>query len=203
MKRTSPTGQWRSGRPRRPMRLPRLLVGLLLTQVPALWCPAQPPKPTEDDVKAAYLINFGKFVRRSVTTAPRSSFDICLVGRDGIGPSLDSLAANSTVDNLPVHIEHLADVSATKSCAIVFLSSTEGDRIREDLAILGNSDILTVSDARDFLERGGMIQFILVSNHVRFSVNLDAVSRTHLVLSSELLRVAASVSGKPSTGELP
>jgi hypothetical protein len=40
-----------------------------------------------------------------------------------------------------------------------------------------------------------MIQFLLVSDHVRFSVNLDPVRRTHLVLSSDLLRVAASVSG--------
>jgi hypothetical protein len=36
---------------------------------------------------------------------------------------------------------------------------------------------------------------VLVSNHVRFSVNLDPLRRTHLNLSSELLRVAASVSG--------
>jgi hypothetical protein len=48
-----------------------------------------------------------------------------------------------------------------------------------------------------------MIQFVLIANNVRFTVNLDAVSRAHLVLSSELLRVASSVSGKPSIGELP
>ena len=40
-------------------------------------------------------------------------------------------------------------------------------------------------------------------NHVRFSVDLDAVKRTHLVLSSELLRVAFSVSGMSSTEALP
>jgi len=75
--------------------------------------------------------------------------------------------------------------------------------MREDLAILGNADVLTVSDAPDFLQHGGMIQFVLVSNHVRFAVNLEAVNHTHLVLSSELLRVASSVAGKPPTGEMP
>jgi hypothetical protein len=34
-------------------------------------------------------------------------------------------------------------------------------------------------------------------SHVRFAVNLEAVEHTHLVLSSELLRVALSVTGKP------
>jgi hypothetical protein len=42
-----------------------------------------------------------------------------------------------------------------------------------------------------------MIQFMTQQDHVRFAVNLDAVDRTHLVLSSELLRVALSVTGRP------
>ena len=38
-----------------------------------------------------------------------------------------------------------------------------------------------------------MIQFVMVENHVRFAVNLDALNRAHLMLSSELLRVASSI----------
>jgi hypothetical protein len=116
--------------------------------------------------------------------------------------SLDALADNTTINGLPVHVNHLQDISASRSCAILFISATESNHIREDLAILGNADILTVSDAPDFLEHGGMVQFLLVSSHVRFSVNLDAVNKTHLILSSELLRVASSVSGKPLMGGL-
>jgi hypothetical protein len=175
-----------------------VLLLLRLATPPAF---AQPPKPSEYDVKAAYLLNFGKFIRSG--SAPRSSFDICILGSDPIGSSLDALAANSAVRNSPVHVNHPPDVTSAKSCAIVFISSSEGDRLREDLAILGSADILTVSDAPEFLQHGGMIQFVVVSNHVRFAVNLDAVNRAHLVLSSELLRVASSVSGKPPTGELP
>jgi hypothetical protein len=48
-----------------------------------------------------------------------------------------------------------------------------------------------------------MIQFVILANHVRFTVNLDAIKRTHLSLSSELLRVAASVSGKQPGEGLP
>jgi hypothetical protein len=120
-----------------------------------------------------------------------------------MGHALDTLAANESIDHLPVHVRRLSDVTEAKTCAIAFISSFEGDHIREDLAILGDSGVLTVSDAAEFLQRGGMIQFVQVSNHVRFAVNLDAVNRAHLVLSSELLRVASSVTGKPPTGGLP
>lgn len=154
-------------------------------------------------MKADYLLNFGKFLRMSKPAPARSSFEICTLGHDPVDSPLDALAGNTRINSLPVRITHLQDISAAKSCSIVFISATESNRIREDLAILGNADTLTVSDTPDFLERGGMIQFVLVANQVRFAINLDSVNRTHLELSSELLRVASSVSGKPPTGELP
>lgn len=164
---------------------------------------AQTSKPTEYDVKAAYLLNFGKFVRQVGEQPPRVSFDICLLGHDPMGPTIDDLAANQSIDKRPVHVRRIPDVTQTKGCAVLFISADEGDHLREDLAILSSSDVLTVSDAPDFLDRGGMIQFLLIQNHVRFAVNLNAVNRAHLVLSSELLRVASSVIGKPSAGGLP
>ena len=117
--------------------------------------------------------------------------------------TIDDLAANQSVDNLPVHVRRIPDVTQAKVCAIVFISADEGDHLREDLAILSTTEVLTVSDASDFLNRGGMIQFLLIQNHVRFAVNLNAVNHAHLVLSSELLRVASSVTGKPPSGGLP
>ena len=163
---------------------------------------AQPGKPSEDDVKAAYLLNFGKFIRQSNGQFSHNPFDICIVGRDSMGQTLDDLAANQFIDNRPVHVRRLADVTQAKGCTIVYFSSSENDRLREDMALLPAPDALTVGDASDFLDRGGMIQLLLVDKHVRFTVNLSAVNRAHLVLSSELLRVALAVTGKPS-GEQP
>jgi hypothetical protein len=180
-----------------------LIFAHLFGPVSSLPVLAQPPRPSEYDVKAAYLINFGKFVRFSESQPPRSSFDICVLGRDSMGSTLEALASNQTIESHPIRIRHIPDIVEAKSCRILFISPFEGDRIHEDLAILSDSSILTVSDASDFLERGGMIQFVLIQNHVRFAINLDAVNRAHLVLSSELLRVASFVTGKPPTGGLP
>jgi len=179
---------------------------MLFAPIPALRAAPPASKPSEYDVKAAYLLNFGKFVRMSKPEPSRPTYDICTLGHDPHEPmdsSLDALADNTRINGLPVRITHLRDISAAKSCSIVFISATDDSHLREDLAILGNADILTVSDAPDFLERGGMIQFVRIENHVRFAVNLESVGHTHLILSSELLRVASSVSGKPPIGELP
>ena len=188
---------------RKPRRARWLALILLLAAISIRTGFSEPPKPTEYDVKAAYLLNFGRFMRHAREQPHPATFDICILGQDPIGRSIDGIAANEVINGAPVLIRRLPDVADAKGCAIVFISAYDGDRIREDLAILSNSDALTVSDASDFLERGGMIQFLIIQNHVRFSVNLEAVNRAHLVLSSELLRVASSVNGRPATGEMP
>jgi hypothetical protein len=162
-------------------------------------------KASEYDVKAAYLFNFGKFVRLSPQAHAnhRDTFDICLLGQEPIGKILDGLTANERIDDRLVRIIRVQDASQARACDITYIGSSEGDRVENDLAALAGSDVLTVSDAPRFLTRGGMIQFVMVANHVRFAVDLDAVKRTHLVLSSELLRVASSVSGKPPAEVAP
>jgi hypothetical protein len=157
---------------------------------------SQPPRPSEYDVKAAYLLNFGKFMRVPGNAAPRGHFDICVVGSDPMGQELDSLAAGEQIDGVPVRIRRVREASEARSCDIAYLGTTDTARMDADLAALRDADVLTVGDAPNFLEHGGMIQFVVVAQHVRFSVNLNAVHRTHLALSSELLRVALSVTGR-------
>jgi YfiR/HmsC-like len=174
-------------------------IGLLLFAGRAV---TQPPV-SDADVKAAYLFNFGKFMRVAGVQPQNATFDICILGRDPIGPALDQVAANGIINSHPVRVRRLGDATQARVCQIVFISPYEGERMREDLAILTGAGALTVSDARDFLDLGGMIEFVLEGEHVRFKVNLSAVDRAHLVLSSELLRVAESVEGRPRPGGQP
>jgi hypothetical protein len=167
--------------------------------VPLPEAPAQ-PRISEYAVKAAYLLNFGKFVRVP-GGVQRGAFNICIVGLDPFGRSLDDITSNESIDGRPVRVLRLSGPDAARGCSIAYIGSTETRRISEDIAVFGAADVLTVSDAPDFLQHGGMIQFVFVSNHVRFSVNLDAVRHSHVVLSSELLRVAVSVTGGSGPGQ--
>lgn len=151
-------------------------------------------RPSAADVKAAYLFNFGKFVR---WPAPASSFEVCIVGRDDIAPVLSTITAKERIDGAPVRVRQFERAADARGCEIVFLGASESAHLEQDLSALAGSNALTVGDSPAFLDRGGMIQFVLDNKRVRFAVNLDAVKRTHLELSSELLRVAAAVTGAP------
>jgi len=53
----------------------------------------------------------------------------------------------------------------------------------------------------DFTRRGGMIQFVLEGGRIRFEINLANAESARLVLSSELLKVAAAVRRSPRSGD--
>jgi hypothetical protein len=155
---------------------------------------------SEYAVKAAYLFDFGKFIRFTPSDAVnnRQSFDICIVGEDTLGHTLDDLTANERLYGKPVRVARVKTAAEARGCAIAYISASEGNHLGTDLDALRGQSVLTVSDAANFLQRGGMIQFLIVENHVRFAVNLDAVRGAQLSLSSELLRVATSIIGENS-----
>jgi hypothetical protein len=181
---------------------PRLASLVALGCVMAVVClpgslpPAAQGEPAENNVKATDLLNFGKFMRHSGAYVHHSTFDMCILGRDTIGRTIDDITSKEMIDQLPVRVPRIVDAVRAKGCEIVFISAYEGEHIREDMAILAGADVLTVSDTADFLERGGMIQFVTVANQVRFAVNLSALNQSHLALSSELLKVAVTVKGR-------
>lgn len=166
--------------------------------------PAQQAKPGEYQVKAAYLYNFGKFVRWPATAAPgeNGSFAICVLGPDPFGSVLDSTLAGEALDGKPVIVRRIAKPQDAPACRILFIDTSEQNHLGEILAALDQSAVLTVSDMPDFSRRGGMIQFVLEGERVRFEVNLSSAEMARLTLSSELLKVATAVRrSAPSSGD--
>ena len=167
-----------------------------LAAVPCLW--AQGPKPTDYDVKAAYLYNFGRFVEWPDSVATKSdSFNVCVLGQDPFGPALDATLAGETIGGKNVTARRISSPQEAVNCRILFMSSEEGSRLSKIMEALDKGSVLTVSDMPQFSQRGGMIQFVLEGKKVRFEVNLTAVQRAGLSLSSELLKVATTVRRNP------
>ena len=165
--------------------------------------PAQQAKPSEYQVKAAYLFNFGRFVKwpAEIAAVKGGSFAVCVLGKDPFGLTLDSTLAGEALDGKPVVIRRIAKPQDAVDCRILFVSSTEEHHLKEILAAIDQVGVLTVSDIPGFSHRGGIIQFVAVGERVRFEINLASAESARLVLSSELLKVAAAVRRSPRSGD--
>lgn len=157
---------------------------------------AQTSKITEYQVKAAYLANFGRFAEwpASVAVDKSESFNICVLGQDPFGADLDAAVAGETIGRAHVLAKRISRPQDAVDCRILFISSSEASQWKEILSALRTSSVLTVSDIPQFARRGGIIQFLLDGNRVRFDINLTATERVGVKLSSELLKLAVTVS---------
>jgi hypothetical protein len=161
-------------------------------------------KATQFDVEAVYLYQFGRFVIwPAQTPVSPDYFSICVLGRDPFGAKLESTVAGERINQLPLTVSRIADVSLAKGCRILYVSSSEDARLPTILSALQNAPILTVGDSAEFVSHGGMIQFVTDENRIRFEINAAAVQRAGLTMSSELLKVASQVHGAPGAGANP
>jgi YfiR/HmsC-like len=163
----------------------------------------QQTRPQDNEVKAAYLFNFGRFATwpASATAAEGPSINVCVIGRDPFGTVLDSTLAGETIDGKNVAVKRIMAAKDAAGCRILFVSASEELQVSQILEVIGRAAVLTVSDLPGFTARGGMIQFVLQDNRVRFEVNLAAAEQANLKLSSELLKVATTVRGTGRPGE--
>ena len=78
--------------------LRRLAAATALTLTCTFTADAQPAPRSEDQIKAAYLFTFGKFVDWPARPArDESAVTICVLGEDPFGPVLDATLAGATM----------------------------------------------------------------------------------------------------------
>jgi hypothetical protein len=159
---------------------------------------AQERKPTEYQVKAAYLYNFAKFVEWPAGTFsdPTAPFIFGILGVDPFGKDIDILA-NRTINDRKIQIRRYHSSAEIRTCQVLFISSSEDNNLGEVVKSLSHSGMLLVSDSERFAGRGGMIGLIATDKTIGFEVNVDAVSRAGITLHSRLLNMAVIVRDTP------
>jgi hypothetical protein len=148
-------------------------------------------RPSEYEIKAAFLLNFTKFIVWPESSAAAGTpFGICIAGENPFGRTLHQLVDNETVEGRPITVHSWPGPPAS-SCNIMFAGKSD----RDVAALLSElpEGVLTVGESDDFLKQGGMIALAVENRRVRFDVNARAAAQAGLRLSSRLLNVARTV----------
>ena len=176
-----------------------LVLAALLSSACAPVDRAQAEPPGEYQLKAAFLFNFAKFIDWPATSfsSPQSPFIVCILGTDPFGHAMDDVLRDKSIDNRPVVISRLKNITEAKQCHMVFVSQSETARLADIIQELRGARILLVGESDGFAAAGGMIQFTREDNHVRFLINSDAADRAGLKVSSKLLSLARVVHDSP------
>jgi hypothetical protein len=167
--------------------------GLLALSVWLAHGQAQADPVSEQTVKAGFLYNFVKFTQwPGAREGDRSPIQICTPGAQPLDGQFSSLQGRF-IGSRTVEIRNNVAASEWRSCLVLFITESDTNRMESAIRSLGNAPVLTVSDAPDFVQAGGMIGMRIDDSRVRFDVNLGAAQRAGLALNSQMVKLAGQV----------
>jgi hypothetical protein len=148
----------------------------------------------EDEIKAAYIFNFTKFIGwpASAFTGTSDPLNVCVTAEAAVLRSVERVLAGERVEGRPLRVVSPLPEDAA-SCHVLFVGRGGSERGLRFMAQAGTAPMLTVGDSPRFLQQGGMIAFVVENRRVRFDINVPVAERAGLKLSSKLLRVARNV----------
>jgi len=149
----------------------------------------------ESQLKAVFVLNFAKLTEWPAGgTVDGNTFTIAVLGK-APSATFNKLLKGQTVHGRAVTVKHIDNVRQVKEPQLLYLSDVERQRLPGILKEVGQQSVLTVSDMTGFCEAGGMIGLIPVQNRLGFEVNLAAVRKARLSVSSQLLKLAKTIFG--------
>ena len=169
---------------------------ILLILICAANCCAQmgyTVNPSEYQVKAKFLYNFARFV-----TWPPGRFadkntpiTIAIIGNDPFGIDIDKTVEGKRIHGRGIEIRHSQNIDTLEFCHILYIGVDEKTQLKKVLTQVKDRSILTVGESAEFLQAGGIINFVLRDNKVRFEINLEMARRSRIWISAQLLKLAS------------
>lgn len=155
--------------------------------------------PTADQVKAACIFNFLKFVEWpassfSSTNAPLS---IGVIANAGFAGLLTRMLEGKSISGHPLMVipfPSATDYKQDKRCVhALYITGTANDELSRILPMDVSRPVLSIAESPGFCNKGGVIGLKVENNRLKFEINVSAAERAGLKISSKLLKLATQV----------
>ncbi|MFA6289772.1 MAG: YfiR family protein [Opitutaceae bacterium] len=156
---------------------------------------ATPAVSKEYQVKAAFLYNFTKFVEWPASRFPddTSPIVIAVLGRNPFGDELAAIIRTRKVNGRELVVKIIASADEAATAHLLFVGADEETLLVGKMEPLQKAGVLTVGESPRFIASGGIINFTLETDKVRFQINPLAGQQAGLKISAQLLKLAMIV----------
>ena len=153
---------------------------------------------TEYQVKSLFLLKFAKYVDwpSSAFAATNTPIVIGVAGEGKFGGDLAKAVEGKSVDGRRILVRQIQTPEDFDKCHILFIGSSQKTGFAEILGRIKGKPLLTVGETDQFMEQGGVINFVKKEGKIRLEINMNAARQANLQISSQLLNVADVVKGK-------
>ncbi len=150
------------------------------------------------ELKAAYLFHFAQFVEWPADEVPDGSPLVLCVDNDGaVAEALEQAIKGRTAGRHALLVKRLEAGAPLPICHVLYFGASDKKRWLDVREMLHGRLVLTVSDAARFAQTGGMVELRHEDGRIRIAVNVDALQRANVQLSSRVLALATIVKDAP------
>jgi len=152
---------------------------------------------TEYDIKAAFLFKFNHFIDFHNNSGEK--YIIGILGENPFQADILKELEKKEIKGKKIEVRFLDEkktdfLNDVSKCRMLYISSSLKNDYQKIFESIKHYPVLTVGEGRDFIEKGGMIGFLLLDKNVRFEVNLKAIEKSGLKITDvSILRIATYV----------
>jgi hypothetical protein len=123
----------------------------------------------------------------------QGDFEIYVLGETPVTEELNIMAQTKRVGDRPIRVTKVNAVSDIKKCHILFIPSSQSDKLPEVLQRVATKPILIMTEQAGLGSLGSCVNFITKDGKLAFELNQSALIKQNLKASMELTRIAIMI----------
>ena len=146
---------------------------------------------TSPAVMAAVVVNIVKFTTwPAAALAAGSDLVFCVAGDAAMNDALERLTRGRDIEGRSIEVTQVSPGDPFDRCHVLYLSGMSLQRAVQVAGTVADRPILTVSDIRGFSQSGGAMLLYFRQSRVAFHIDVDAVRRSGIQISSRALMLS-------------
>jgi hypothetical protein len=151
-------------------------------------------------LKAAYIRNFTLFVdwpsQQTTTNNYKTTFNIGVISNNGIGDALIELAKQKLLKQKQTQVSLIENLNDLKQYNIIYITNSAKHLIPKIIELTKSIPVLLISETKNSAQKGVHINFFKTTDqYLRFEINTNSFTNSHLRVSSRLLKLAKIIEG--------
>jgi hypothetical protein len=153
-------------------------------------CPAKAAPSRESAIKAVFLYHCTHFVEwpSEAFEDSKSPIIIGILAPDSFCDLVEETVRGERVKGRNIVVVRYRDVEEIERCHVLYVGYSE--EVERGISRGKYRNMLTVSDADNFISRGGILQLGIERNRLKVKINHRAAKAEGLSISSKLLRLS-------------
>lgn len=141
---------------------------------------------------AVFINSFMKYVKWPDNRST-GEFQIAVIGESPIMDHLTKLAEVKKINGRSIVVKNYATLDQVQDAHMLYIPETQADLLNQAISKFGNTGTMIITEKEGLGTLGSNINFIIRNGRLAFEMNLLAMEKSNLKVSTELARLAIEI----------